>query len=206
MLYNFCQLLNFSIDLFLVLYLRYRRGQASNHGKHSWIFRFCQAFFPQVHKVASLTARIFSTFKLFEVQHEGKEICQDLFFFFFFEVITKKGRKWSRKTSFLGCRVRSSYAAVSWQSKPEVLSDQAIPGHPIEIYYSGTSIQGRAKWLVKRFLFIKGSTEVFNTDLLSDKDNKAVRKRADLIKLKGTVQACVIELHSSSDSKVEFKS
>ena len=35
-----------------------------------------------MHKAASLTARIFSTFKLFEVQHEGKEICQDLFFFF----------------------------------------------------------------------------------------------------------------------------
>ena len=32
-LYNFGQLLDFSIDLFLDLYLPYRKGQASNPGK-----------------------------------------------------------------------------------------------------------------------------------------------------------------------------
>ena len=56
------------------------------------------------------------------------------------------------------------------------------------------------------FALLRFRTEVFNTDLLSDQDSKAVHKRTDVIKLKGTVQACVIELRTSSDSKVEFKS
>ena len=49
------------------------------------------------------------------------------------------------------------------------------------------------------FALLRFRTEVFNTDLLSDQDSKAVHKRADVIKLKGTVQACVIELHTSSE-------
>ena len=49
------------------------------------------------------------------------------------------------------------------------------------------------------FALLRFRTEVFNTDLLSYQDSKAVHKRADVIKLKGTVQACVIELRTSSE-------
>ena len=49
------------------------------------------------------------------------------------------------------------------------------------------------------FVLLRFRPEVFNTDLLSDQDSKAVHKRADVIKLKGTVQAFVIKLRTSSE-------
>ena len=60
---------------------QYRRGQGSSPGKPGFFVFVRLSFRNCISCIASLTARIFSTFKLFKVQHLGKEICQDRSFF-----------------------------------------------------------------------------------------------------------------------------